>query len=106
MKILLDENLPQQWRYEVIGHDCSTAAYCGLAAVENGALLRAAASAGFDAMLSMDRGLEFQHDLDRLPLSVVVLRAPSNRIESIRPLIPALLAALDALRPRTLVVVL
>ena len=105
MRLLLDENLPHQLRHEVTGHRCFTATYCGFEALANGTLLQAAAEAGFDAMLSMDRGLEFQHDLKRLPLSIVLLHAPNNKITSLRPLIPALLIALDRLEPRTLLIV-
>ena len=105
MRLLLDENLPHQLRHEVTGHECFTASYCGFEALANGKLLQAAAEAGFDAILSMDRGLEFQHDTQRLPLSIVLLHASNNKIVSIRPLIPALLEALKVVKPRTLVTV-
>ncbi|MGD9634930.1 MAG: hypothetical protein AB7G28_20195 [Pirellulales bacterium] len=52
MKLLLDENLPHQLRHEIPGHDCSTVAFMGWSGLENGELLREAAHAGFDAMLT------------------------------------------------------
>jgi len=48
----------------------------------------------------MDSGLQFEQNLVNLPIAVVVLRAPSNDIDDIRPLIPALLDALKALPPK------
>ena len=105
MKLLLDENLPQLFRHELLGHHCHTVNYMGWNGIENGQLLALAASAGFDAFLTKDANLEYQQNLVNLPLSVVVLRAPSNRIDEIRPLIPALQAALATLPPRQLTVV-
>ena len=74
----------------------------GWAGKENGELLRLAA-ASFDVLLTADRNLEHQQNLTTLPISVVVLLAPTNRIESLAPLVPELLGCLQALPPRRLV---
>ena len=74
----------------------------GWAGKRNGELLQLAAT-GFDALLTADQNLEHQQDLRALPVAVIVLVAPTNRIESLRPLIPALLQALRILAPRQLV---
>jgi predicted nuclease of predicted toxin-antitoxin system len=100
VKLLLDENLPHQLRHEVPGHDCYTVAYMGWAGVENGALLALAASSNFDAVLTKDTKLRYQQNPTNLPVAVVVLRAASNDIEDLRPLIPALLRALTTLPPK------
>jgi predicted nuclease of predicted toxin-antitoxin system len=99
MKLLLDENLPHQLRHEIPGHDCSTVAYMGWSGIENGELLRRAASAAFDALLTKDANVQFEQNLVNLPLAVVVVHAASNDIDDIRPLLPALLQALAALPP-------
>lgn len=99
MKILLDENLPHQIRLELPGHDVFTVAYMGWGGVENGELLRRAAAAGFDALVTNDRGLEYQQNLTALPLAVLVVLAPANTVEAVRPALPALLAALAGLQP-------
>jgi predicted nuclease of predicted toxin-antitoxin system len=100
MKLLLDENLPHQLRKEIPGHECFTVAFMGWGGFENGALLAVAASAGFDAFLTKDANLQYEQNLVDLPVSVVVLRARSNDIEDLRPLIPDLLNALGSLLPR------
>ena len=97
MKLLLDENLPQKLRHELPGHDCFTAAYMGWGGTENGALLALAASSGFDALLTMDANLEYEQNLTDLPIAVVVIAAPSNDIDDIRPLVPRLLNVLPGL---------
>jgi predicted nuclease of predicted toxin-antitoxin system len=100
MKLLLDENLPHQLRHELPGHDCFIVAYMGWGGIENGNLLALAASNGFEALLTKDANLEYEQNMTRLPISVVVIVAPSNDIEDIRPLLPTLLSALKALPAR------
>ena len=99
MKLLLDENLPHQLRLELPGHECFTAAYMNWSGIENGDLLRLAADAGFDGVITSDRGLEHEQNLDKLPIAVIVLLAKANTIEAIRPLCIQLFATLSQLRP-------
>ena len=105
MKLLLDENLPHQLRLEIPGHECFTVTYMGLSGVTNGRLLQAAAGEGFDAVLTKDANIEYEQNLAALTAAVVVLRAASNDIEDIRPLIPILLQTLESLVPNKLTVV-
>jgi predicted nuclease of predicted toxin-antitoxin system len=97
VKLLLDENLPHQLRHELPGHDCFTVAFLGWCGVENGELLARAAAAGFDALVTKDAKLEYEHNLTNLPIAVVILHAASNDIDDVRPLLPALLIALKSL---------
>jgi predicted nuclease of predicted toxin-antitoxin system len=103
MKVLLDENLPHQLRFELPDHDAYTVAFMNWGGAENGELLRLAAAHGFGAVITNDRGLEYQQNIDTLPVAVVVLLARANTIEAIRPLCPELLTILARLRPRELV---
>lgn len=101
MKVLLDENLPHDLRHELTGHDVFTVRYQGWNGMKNGALLATAAAAGFDVMITMDTGVNFQQNLATLPLSVVILQAPSNDIDDLRPLVPNLLATLPKMTPKS-----
>jgi predicted nuclease of predicted toxin-antitoxin system len=103
MKLLLDENLPHQLRHELPGHDCYTVAFMGWGGVENGELLRHAAAAGFDALVTKDAGVQYEQNLVNLPLAAVNLHAPSNDIDDIRPILPALIQALTALVPNEII---
>ena len=102
MRILLDESLPRRLSGELTGHTVSTVTDQGWSGIENGDLLRAAVGQ-FDVFLTADQNLEFQQNLSELPLSVVVLVAYNNKLESLRPLLPELLDRLNDLEPRTLV---
>ena len=56
-----------------------------------------------DVLLTADQNIKFQQNLAKLPMAVVVLVANSNRLESLEPLVPALLETLKVLQPKTLV---
>jgi hypothetical protein len=47
----------------------------------------------------MDRGIEFQQNLNTPAVGVLLIRAPSNRMVHLQPLVPTILAALPALKP-------
>ena len=100
MRVLIDEQLPDQLAAELIGHDVRSVGQMGWKGLANGALL-ARASEQFDALLSMDRNMPAQQDISRYALGLVLIRATSNRIETLRTLIPDIQRALAAVRPGT-----
>ena len=102
MRILLDESLPRPLARLLPEHDVRTVSAMGWAGKRNGELLQLAA-ADFDALLTADQNLKHQQNLGALPIAVIVLVAPTNRIESLRPLIPTLLQTLQTLAPRQFV---
>ena len=93
MRVLLDECVPRALRNDIPGHEVKTVAEVGWAGVKNGELLRLAAAA-FDLMITVDRNLEYQQSFEGLSLAVVILHAPSNDIAALRPMMPAVLAAI------------
>jgi len=101
VKILLDENLPHRLRPLLIGHDVFTVAFMKWNGVENGQLLALAAADGFDAVLTKDTGMPYEQNTQALPCSIVVREAPTNELDDIRPLVPAILERLKTLSPRT-----
>lgn len=75
----------------------------GWAGTKNGALLPLIAEAGFSAFLTVDKGIEYQQRVATLPFGVIALRARSNDIIDLRPLVPAALAVLPLLAPGQLI---
>ena len=94
MRVLLDEQLPRQLALHLAGHRARTVQQEGWAGVENGALLRRAEGAGFDIFLTGDQNLEYQQNLAGHRIGVVVLRARTNKLEDLLPLVPAALEAI------------
>ncbi len=102
MRLLLDECMPKRLKYELPGHDVRTVQEMGWAGIKNGELLRLASSE-FDALLTVDQGIEYQQDISALTISLVVLLGGSNDIDDLRPLLPGTLAVLAALQPGQIV---
>ena len=102
VRILLDECLPRRLKRGLSGHEVQTVPEAGWASKKNGALL-ALAEARFDVFVTVDRNLSFQQDLGRFRIAVVVLVATGNRESDLRPLIPRLLIALNAVVPGQIV---
>jgi hypothetical protein len=100
VRVLLDESLPRPLAALLRPHDVRTVTDMTWTSVDNGELLRRAALA-FDVVVTADQNIEFQQNLKTLPVSVVVLVAASNRLESLEPLVPELPRALETLQPKT-----
>jgi predicted nuclease of predicted toxin-antitoxin system len=88
VRILIDESLPVQLATELNLQNVKTVAGVGLRGFKNGALLERAVALGFTILITADQKLEHQQDLRGFSIAVIVLRARSNRMEHLRPLIP------------------
>ena len=99
MRVLFDEGVPRGLRRDLPGHEVTTVQAQGWAGIKNGELLRRAAAAGYEALVTTDQRMEYQQNIPAARLGVIVLRARSTDIEVLRPLMPAVLAALPTVRP-------
>ena len=92
MKILLDESLPRKLRnYFGMEHEVFTVLDKGWLGKKNGELLKLMIEDKFELFITVDRNLPYQQNLKRLPLSIFILCAFDNRIETLKLLIPKLL---------------
>ena len=89
MKLLFDESVPRQLGvYFPDRIEVQMAQRMGWAGSKNGDLLRLAASHGFDALITADQGIEYQQNLESLPIPVVVMIASRTRIQELQSLVP------------------
>jgi predicted nuclease of predicted toxin-antitoxin system len=95
MRVILDECLPKRLARELPGHEVTTVPAAGWAGVVNGELLRRIAG-NYEVFVTIDGNLAAQQNTEALTFGVIVLRARSNKIEDIRPLIPEILGALSS----------
>lgn len=93
MKVLLDECIDRRLAKDIKGHEVKTVPQMGWATIKNGELLTLAEEE-FDFFLIVDRNLSFQQNHPRFNLAVMVLRAQSNHLLGLRPLVPKLLKLL------------
>ena len=73
MKVLLDVCTPVQVRNALPGHEVQTAVKMGWGELENGDLLRAAESAGFELLIICDKNLRHQQNLAASRLAILEL---------------------------------
>ena len=93
MRVLLDECLPRRLKRDLPGHEVRTAPEMGWASKRNGELLHLA-EREFDVFLTVDRNLSFQQNLPRFEIAVVVVRASTNRLHDLLPVVSRILEAL------------
>ncbi len=94
--MLLDHNLPKALRRLLSGHDFRTTRRQGWDGLSNGMLLRAAADEAFDLLLTIDKNMEYQQNLLKLPIPIVQMDASSSALATLLPFLPATLALLAA----------
>jgi len=71
----------------------------GLPGKANGELLVLAERSGWQALLTMDRGIPHQQNVAGRTISLAIIRAKSNRLTDLLPHVPGILAALPSLKP-------
>ena len=102
MHVLIDECLPKKLKRELRGHTVFTVQEKGWSGLENGDLLRVAENE-FDVWVTADKNVEYQQNLDRFDIAIVVLLAPRNRLDILLPLMPQLREVLRVIQPRQIV---
>jgi hypothetical protein len=100
--IILDECLPRRLGLLLLGHNVTTVARAGWAGVKNGQLLDLIEGA-YDAFITIDKNLPNQQHTDGLSFGIIMLRALSNRLEALEPLVPKIIDVLGVLEPGQIV---
>jgi hypothetical protein len=103
MLILLDQGTPVPLRSFLKEHTVRTAAQQGWSALSNGELLRAAEAQGFDVVLTTDKNLAFQQNLENRKIAIVVLGNPQWPVARLH--VQSIVAAVDAATRGSYVVV-
>jgi len=103
MRLLLDECVPRPIKRELVAHDVHHVVDMGWSSKRNGELLRLMVAERFEVLLTVDQNLEFQQILRASGVGVVVVLARTNRLKELRPMVPAMLAALATVTPGALI---
>ena len=98
MKILLDECLPRRLVRDLNRYAVTTVPRHGWAGVTDAELLKNAAEE-FDILITLDSNLAFQQNLKRSNLCVIVIQAVNSRYETLQPLVPDILSAIENAKP-------
>lgn len=100
--MLLDACVPRRLARDLPGFEVRHATEMGWGDLDDGPLLTAM-TGGFDALVTVDRNLPHQQNLNNRPFAVLLLRAHSNRLTDLARLVPKLRAALKRAAPGQLI---
>ena len=89
MRVLIDACLPVQFKEHLPFPGATTARELGWQDKKNGDLL-AVAQQQFDVLLTMDKRIPSQQLLSRFSIGLLIIRARSNRLADLLPLVPAI----------------
>ena len=73
MLILLDNNVPRGLASALTGHVVTEARERGWAELKNGILLSVAEEAGFNVLVTADKNIQYQQNLEGRRIAIVVL---------------------------------
>lgn len=96
-RILLDECIPRPLGGYLVDHEVRTAPQMGWASIVNGELIKLA-EIEFDVFVTVDKGILYQQNLHSRVLGFIFLRARSNRLEDLLPLVGDMLTALESIK--------
>jgi hypothetical protein len=91
--------MPKSFGRLLTAHEILHTSQLGWGKLENGMLLSAAAQQNFTALITVDSNMSSQQNLGGRSISLVVLRAKTNSVVSLEPLVPQILEALKHLSP-------
>ena len=97
MLILFDNNIPRGVAQALTGHTVTEARERGWATWNNGDLLNAAEQAGFDVIVTSDKNLRYQQNLEGRRIALVVLT--QGRWGLVRRMLAEIAAAVNAAAP-------
>jgi len=99
MLVLFDQGTPRGIARWLLDHNVKEAKSQGWDRLSNGELLTAAEHAGFEVLLTTDKNLRYQQNLEARRIAIVVLG--KGRWKLIRPVITAVVEAVNAAQPGT-----
>ena len=88
MKILLDECVTKHLKPHLIGHQVLTVRELGWSGVKNGKLMTLCTENNFDILLTIDKNLQHQQNLDKYPITIVIFNSYTSKVEELIEFLP------------------
>ena len=96
MKILLDECVTKRLKKHLEEFEVFTARELGLGGLKNGKLMTYCVENNFDILLTIDKNLMFQQNLDKHPVTIVVFNSFSSKIEKLIYFLPSFKSQIES----------
>ena len=106
MKMLLDENIPRRLKFDFnIDDEVSTVQEMKWQGKKNGELMGVMTFAGFDIFITLDKNLQYQQNLKKFSIHIIILDAPDSRYQTLQPLVRKLTQVLSAKIARQVIII-
>ena len=97
MKILLDECVTKRLKPYLSEFDVYTVSEMNWNGIKNGKLMTMCIEHNFDLLLTIDKNLMFQQNLDKYKLTIAVLNSSTSKIEELLLFMTSFKAQVDKL---------
>jgi len=97
MKILLDECVTKRLKNYLKEYEVFRVNELGWSGIKNGKLMTLCAENGFDILLTIDKILAFQQNLEKYNLTIVVFNCKTSKIEELIDFLPSFKAKIEIL---------
>ena len=91
MKILLDECVNKRLKSHLSGFEIYTVNEMKWCGVKNGKLMSLCVTNQFDIILTIDKNIIHQQNIEKYPLAIVVLNVSTSKMEELQLFIPSFL---------------
>ncbi len=75
-------------KQHLTGFEVKTVSEMGWSSMRKGNLMKIAIQSGFEAMLTVDKNFQYQQNLEKYNIAIVVFDVLYNRLQDFTPLIP------------------
>ena len=89
MKLVLDERATRHLKPHLTDFEVFAVREMEWGGIKNGKLMALSVEHGFDVLLTMDKDVRPQQNLDKYPLTVVVLNSFTSKLEELVMFLPA-----------------
>lgn len=105
MRILFDENVQKRLRKELGGFEIFTVKEMSWSGIKNGKLLQKMYEHEFDCLITYDKRLIYQQNLETLKIKVLVLNINSNNFQNALKLVPKIIYTLNNLNAEKIYII-
>ncbi len=89
MKILLDECITKRLKNYLKEFEVYTIGELKLSGIKNDKLIAYCLENGFDILLTIDKNLMFQQNLEKYPITIIVFNSSSSKLDELISFLPA-----------------
>lgn len=90
MKLLLDENIDIRLSKELPEFDIFTVSQMGWHSKKNGELISAAVENGFTHIISLDKNIQFQQNLNKFKINFIFINSFNSRLDTLLDFVPGI----------------